>query len=44
MKIVIPGEMPGMNEIIDAAKQGRKGYQPYAVMKKGKHKHSNLGC
>ncbi len=34
MKRVIPGEMPGMNEIIDAAKKGRKGYQPYAVMKK----------
>ena len=34
MKIVIPGEMPGMNEIIKAAKQGRKGYQPYAEMKK----------
>lgn len=34
MKIVIPGEMPGMNEIIDAAKKGRKGYQPYAIMKR----------
>lgn len=34
MKIVIPGEMPGMNEIIDAAKQGNRGYQPYAKMKK----------
>ena len=34
MKIVIPGEMPGMNEIIDAAKKGRGKYQPYADMKK----------
>lgn len=32
--IVIPGEMPGMNEMIDAAKKGKRGYQPYATMKK----------
>lgn len=34
MKIVIPGEMPGFNEIIDAAKKGRRNYQPYSIMKK----------
>ena len=34
MKIVIPGEMPGMNEIIDAAKMERKRYHPYNDMKR----------
>lgn len=34
MKIVIPGEMPGMNEMIDAAKQGKGRFQPYADMKR----------
>lgn len=34
MKIVIPGEMPGFNEIIKVAKQGRGRYQPYNEMKR----------
>ncbi|MBU5440388.1 hypothetical protein KQI42_20555 [Tissierella sp. MSJ-40] len=34
MKIVIPGEMPGMNEIVAAAKKGRGKYQPYNDMKR----------
>ena len=39
MKIVIPGEMPGFNEIIAAAQQGKrtqgkKAYQAYGSMKK----------
>jgi len=29
----IPGRLPGLNEIIDAAKQGNGKYQPYALMK-----------
>lgn len=33
MKLVIPGKLPGTNEIIDAAKGGRGRYQPYAQMK-----------
>lgn len=33
MKITIPGTMPGFNEIIKAAKQGRRKYQPYNDMK-----------
>jgi Holliday junction resolvase RusA-like endonuclease len=31
--IEYPGRLPGLNEIIDAAKQGRGKYQPYAIMK-----------
>ncbi|HZK34885.1 MAG TPA: Holliday junction resolvase [Bacillota bacterium] len=31
--IEIPGRLPGLNEIIEAAKQGRGKYQPYAIMK-----------
>ena len=31
--IEIPGRLPGLNEIIDAAKAGRGKYQPYAIMK-----------
>ena len=31
--IEYPGRLPGLNEIIDAAKQGRGKYQPYAQMK-----------
>lgn len=34
MKIVIPGELPDLNTIIAESKKGRKGYQPYAIMKK----------
>ena len=34
IKIVVPGEMPGFNEIVKAAKQGRGKYQPYNDMKK----------
>jgi Holliday junction resolvase RusA-like endonuclease len=34
MKFEIPGRLPGINEIIDAAKRGYRGYQPYADMKK----------
>ena len=33
MKFDIPGRLPGTNEIIDAAKQGRGKYQPYNDMK-----------
>jgi len=33
MKFEIPGRLPGLNEIIDAAKQGKGKYQPYAMMK-----------
>lgn len=29
----IPGRLPGLNEIIDAAKHGKGKYQPYARMK-----------
>ncbi len=32
-KIIIPGELPGMNEMIATAKRGKRGYQPYAKMK-----------
>ena len=39
MQIEILGEMPGMNEMIAAAKQGKKGYQPYANMK---HEYTQL--
>lgn len=33
MIIEYPGRLPGLNEIIDAAKQGKGKYQPYAIMK-----------
>lgn len=33
MKFEIPGRLPGLNEIIDAAKQGKGKYQPYSIMK-----------
>ena len=33
MKFEIPGRLPGLNEIIDAAKRGMYKYQPYAQMK-----------
>ena len=33
MKLEIPGRLPGLNEIIEAAKQGKGKYQPYAMMK-----------
>lgn len=33
MKFEIPGRLPGLNDIIDAAKQGRGKYQPYNDMK-----------
>lgn len=33
MIIKYPGRLPGLNEIIDAAKQGKGKYQPYAIMK-----------
>jgi Holliday junction resolvase RusA-like endonuclease len=33
MKFEIPGRLPGLNEIIDAAKHGMYKYQPYAKMK-----------
>ncbi len=33
MTIEYPGRLPGLNEIIAAAKQGRGKYQPYAIMK-----------
>lgn len=34
MKIIIPGEMPGFNEIVKVAKRGRGKYQPYNDMKR----------
>jgi Holliday junction resolvase RusA-like endonuclease len=33
MVLKIPGKLPGLNEIIEAAKQGKGKYQPYALMK-----------
>ena len=33
-KIIIPVELPSMNEMIAAAKKGRGAYQPYAEMKR----------
>lgn len=33
-KIIIPGTMPGFNEIIKVSKQGRGKYQPYNDMKR----------
>ena len=33
MIIEYPGRLPGLNEIIAAAKQGKGKYQPYALMK-----------
>jgi Holliday junction resolvase RusA-like endonuclease len=33
MKFEIPGQLPGTNEIIDAAKQKARRYKAYAVMK-----------
>jgi len=33
MKFDIPGKLPGLNEIIRAAKCGKGKYQPYAAMK-----------
>lgn len=32
--IIIPGELPTLNEIIDEAKRGSYRYQPYNTMKK----------
>lgn len=34
LKIVIPGTMPGFNEIVKAAKQGNRRHQPYNDMKR----------
>ena len=33
MKFEIPGRLPGLNEIIEAAKRGKGNYQPYSIMK-----------
>ena len=33
MIIKYPGRLPGLNEIIAAAKRGKGKYQPYAIMK-----------
>ena len=33
MKLIIPGRLPGLNEIIRAAKMGKGRYQPYSEMK-----------
>ena len=33
MKFDIEGRLPGLNEMIEAAKQGKGKYQPYARMK-----------
>lgn len=32
-RVYVLGSLPGLNDIIAAAKRGRKGYQPYATMK-----------
>ena len=34
VKFIIPDRLPNLNDIIDAAKQGKRGFQPYAEMKK----------
>lgn len=34
LKIIIPGTMPGFNEIVAAAKIGNRRYQPYNDMKR----------
>jgi len=34
MKFDIPGKLPGLNEMIKAAKCGKGSYQPYATMKR----------
>lgn len=34
MTFEIPGKLPGMNEIIQAAKCGKKSYQPYNELKR----------
>ena len=39
MTFEIPGKLPGMNEIIRAAKCGKKRYQPYAAMK---HEYTDM--
>lgn len=31
--ITIPGRLPGLNDMIRQAKQGRRNYQPYALQK-----------
>ena len=33
MKFDIEGRLPGLNEMIDAAKKGKGKYQPYSMMK-----------
>lgn len=33
-KLVIPGQLLGLNEIIDLSKKGKGSYQPYAIAKK----------
>lgn len=33
MKFDIEGRLPGLNEMIDAAKKGKGKYQPYSIMK-----------
>lgn len=33
MVFEISGRLPGLNEVIEAAKQGKGKYQPYALMK-----------
>lgn len=38
-KVIVPMELPGMNEIVAAAKKGRGAYQPYAEMKR---KYTNI--
>ena len=32
-RFFVPHILPNLNDIIEAAKQGKRGYQPYAMMK-----------
>ena len=43
-KITIPGELPTLNDIIEAAKLGRGRYQPYNIMKQEHTNHIAWIC
>jgi Holliday junction resolvase RusA-like endonuclease len=34
VKFIIPDRLPNLNDMIDAAKQGKRNFQPYAEMKR----------
>jgi Holliday junction resolvase RusA-like endonuclease len=42
--IIIPGRLPGMNEVNAMAKSGRGHYQPYAIEKQKAHLMICLEC